>query len=114
MSDCIFCKIDRGGIPAEKVHEDGDLFVIRDINPQAPTHLLIIPKRHIPTLLDLEDADLPVIGRVYDVANRLAREHGFEKSGYRVVVNCGAGAGQSVFHIHYHLLAGRAMKWPPG
>lgn len=114
MSDCIFCKIDRGGIPAEKVHEDGDLFVIRDINPQAPTHLLIIPKRHIPTLLDLEDADLPVIGRVYDVANRLAREHGFEKSGYRVVVNCGAGAGQSVFHIHYHLLAGRAMQWPPG
>lgn len=114
MSDCIFCKIDRGEIPAEKVHEDGDLFVIRDINPQAPTHLLIIPKRHIPTLLDLEDADLPVIGRVYDVANRLAREHGFEKSGYRVVVNCGAGAGQSVFHIHYHLLAGRAMKWPPG
>ena len=114
MSDCIFCKIDRGGIPAEKVHEDGDLFVIRDINPQAPTHLLIIPKRHIPTLLDLEDADLPVIGRVYDVANRLAREHGFEKSGYRVVVNCGAGAGQSVFHIHYHLLAGRPMKWPPG
>lgn len=114
MSDCIFCKIDKGEIPTEKVHDDGDLFVIRDITPQAPTHLLIIPKRHIPTLLDLEDGDIPVIGRVYEVANTLAREHGFENSGFRVVVNCGAGAGQSVFHIHFHLLAGRAMKWPPG
>ncbi len=114
MTDCIFCKIDQGEIPAEKVYDGDDLFAIRDVNPQAPTHLLLIPKRHIPTLLDLEPGDLPTIGRIFDVANQLAREHGFDKSGFRVVANCGAGAGQSVFHIHYHLLAGRAMKWPPG
>ncbi len=114
MSDCIFCKIDQGEIPSDKVFEDDKLFVIQDINPQAPTHLLIIPKRHIPTLLDLEEGDAPVIGRVYEVANLLAKEGGFDQSGFRVVINCGAGAGQSVFHIHYHLLAGRAMRWPPG
>ncbi len=114
MTDCIFCKIDKGEIPSEKVFEDEGLFVIKDVNPQAPTHLLIIPKRHIPTLLELEEQDRAVMSRVHEIAGKLARENGFDKSGFRVVVNCGAGAGQSVFHIHFHLLAGRAMQWPPG
>ncbi len=114
MSDCIFCKIDQGEIPAEKVFEDEGLFVIKDVNPQAPTHLLIIPKRHIPTLLELEEQDRSVMSRVHEVAGKLACDGGFDQSGFRVVVNCGAGAGQSVFHIHFHLLAGRAMQWPPG
>ncbi|QPJ60866.1 MAG: histidine triad nucleotide-binding protein [Candidatus Nitronauta litoralis] len=114
MTDCIFCKIDKGEIPSKKVFEDEGLFVIKDVNPQAPTHLLIIPKRHIPTLLDLEEQDREVMSQVPELAGKLARENGFDKSGFRLVVNCGAGAGQSVFHIHFHLLAGRAMQWPPG
>ncbi|MFQ5483222.1 MAG: histidine triad nucleotide-binding protein [Nitrospinaceae bacterium] len=114
MSDCIFCKIEKGEIPTQKVYDDDHLFVIKDLNPQAPTHLLIIPKRHIPTLLELEESDGEMSGRVFTVANRLAREGGFDQSGFRIVVNCGAGAGQSVFHLHYHVLAGRAMHWPPG
>jgi len=114
MSDCLFCKIDKGEIPAEKVYDGDGLFAIKDINPQAPTHLLIITKKHVATLLDVEAGDLPVLGRVFEVANQLAKKGGFEKSGFRLVVNCGAGAGQSVFHVHYHFLAGRPMRWPPG
>ncbi len=114
MTDCIFCKIDRGDIPSEKLYDSEDLFAIRDVNPQAPTHLLIITKKHIPTLLDIEASDRSALGRVFEVANELARREGFDQSGFRIVLNCGAGAGQSVFHIHYHLLAGRPMKWPPG
>lgn len=114
MSDCLFCKINQGEIPVEKVYDDDDLFVIKDISPQAPTHLLIIPKKHISTGLELESADEPLVGKVYSVANQLAHEMGFASSGFRVILNVGAGAGQSVFHIHFHILAGRPLKWPPG
>jgi histidine triad (HIT) family protein len=111
--DCIFCKIIAGKIPAKLVHRDDDVVAIEDVNPQAPTHLLLIPRLHVPTLLDLkaEDAHLP--GAILAVAARLARERELE-SGFRVVVNNGAGAGQTVYHLHFHLLGGRPMQWPPG
>ena len=96
------------------VYNDEHLFAIKDINPQAPTHLLIIPKKHIATLMEIEDSDKELLGSVYTVAKSLAKENNLESSGYRVVINCGSGAGQSVFHIHFHLLGGRPMKWPPG
>jgi histidine triad (HIT) family protein len=114
MENCLFCKIDRGEIAAEKVYDGDDVFAIQDINPQAPVHLLIIPKKHFTTLLDIEDEDHALIGSIFGVANRLARERKLDASGFRIVANCGAEAGQSVFHIHYHLLGGRALQWPPG
>ena len=114
MSDCLFCKISEGSIPSDKVYESNTLFAINDVNPQAPTHILIIPRIHQGTLLDVEEKDHGLMGSVISVANQLAKERGLDKSGFRLVVNCGAGAGQSVFHIHYHLLGGRAMNWPPG
>lgn len=114
MSDCLFCKISEGAIPSEKVYESNTLFAINDINPQSPTHILIIPRTHQATLLDVQEKDHTLMGSVISVANKLAVERGLDKSGYRLVVNCGAGAGQSVFHIHFHLLGGRALGWPPG
>ena len=114
MTDCLFCKIEKGDIPAEKVYDDDKVFAIKDVNPQAPVHLLIMPKKHFSTILELEEKDHELIGTIFTVANRLAKDNGLDKSGFRVVVNCGAEAGQSVFHIHYHLLGGRAMLWPPG
>ena len=114
MSDCLFCKIDRGDVPAEKVYEDDRVFAVKDINPQAPVHLLIIPKKHFSTVLEIQKEDHELIGSIYSIANRLAKNNGLDQTGFRVVVNCGAEAGQSVFHIHYHLLGGRSLKWPPG
>ena len=114
MNDCLFCKISEGSIPSEKVYESDTLFAINDINPQAPTHILIIPRIHQDTLLDVEEKDHVLMGSVISVANQLAKEKGLDKSGFRLVVNSGAGAGQSVFHIHFHLLGGRTMNWPPG
>jgi histidine triad (HIT) family protein len=96
------------------VYSDEHLFAIQDINPQAPTHLLIIPKKHFATLMDIEDSDKELMGSVCTLAKSLARENDLEASGFRLVLNCGSGAGQSVFHIHFHLLGGRPMKWPPG
>jgi histidine triad (HIT) family protein len=94
---------------------DGDsVFAISDINPQAPVHLLIIPKKHYSTILELDEKDHELVGSVFSAANCLAKDYGLDQSGFRVVVNCGAEAGQSVFHVHYHLLGGRAMHWPPG
>ena len=112
MSDCLFCKISEGSVPSDKVYESDTLFAINDINPQAPTHILIIPRIHQDTLLDVEEKDHVLMGSVISVANQLAKEKGLDKSGFRLVVNC--GAGQSVFHIHFHLLGGRTMNWPPG
>ncbi len=112
--DCLFCKIGTGTIPSEKIYESNTLFAINDINPQAPTHILIIPKAHHSSLLDIEEADHEIMGSVISVANNLAKERGLDQSGYRVVVNCGESAGQSVMHIHYHILGGRPLKWPPG
>ena len=103
MSDCLFCKISEGSVPSDKVYESDTLFAINDINPQAPTHILIIPRIHQDTLLDVEEKDHALMGSVISVANQLAKEKELDKSGFRLVVNCGAGAGQSVFHIHFHL-----------
>ena len=114
MENCLFCKIANGAIESEMVYSDEHLFAIKDINPQAPTHLLIIPKKHFATLMDIEDSDQKLMGSVCTVAKSLAKKNDLEISGFRLVVNCGSGAGQSVFHIHFHLLGGRPMKWPPG
>ncbi|QPJ64430.1 MAG: histidine triad nucleotide-binding protein [Candidatus Nitrohelix vancouverensis] len=114
MSDCLFCKIEKGDIPSEKVYEDERLFVIKDINPQAPTHLLVIPRKHHSTILELQEDDFEMIGSIYGVAGKLARQLGMADDGFRVVVNCGRHGGQSVYHIHFHILGGRPMAWPPG
>ena len=112
-SDCLFCRIIRGDIPAKKVYEDEYIFAFEDIQPQAPTHVLIIPKRHFAGLKEAEVADAEIIGRCHLAAAQIARERKVE-SGYRTVLNVGPGAGQSVFHLHVHLLGGRSLAWPPG
>ncbi len=114
MENCLFCKIASGDETSEKVYDDKHLIAIKDINPQAPVHLLIIPKKHIGTLMDMEDADKELMGSVCSAAKFLAEENDLEMSGFRLVLNCGMGAGQTVFHLHFHLLGGRPMKWPPG
>jgi histidine triad (HIT) family protein len=111
--DCIFCRIIAGEIPATFVRREHDLVAIQDANPQAPTHLLVIPREHVPMAIDLKAAHAALLGRVFEVAAAIARERGLE-DGYRLVVNNGAKAGQTVFHLHFHLLGGRGMKWPPG
>lgn len=112
--DCPFCRIASGEIPAEVVLETPDVVAFRDINPQAPVHILIIPREHIPSVSRMEEGQAEVMGRLFLAARNLAREEGVEESGYRMVVNAGSGAGQTVFHIHMHLLGGREMGWPPG
>jgi histidine triad (HIT) family protein len=112
--DCLFCKIVAGKIPAKKVYEDDRFFAFHDIAPQAPVHVLVIPKQHIARLDDLAPSHASWIGEMTVLTTRLARDLGLVEGGYRVVTNCGEGAGQSVFHIHYHLLGGRPMLWPPG
>ncbi len=114
MGDCIFCRIDQGEIPARVAARDDDLLAFHDVSPQAPVHLLIIPHRHIPTLNDLKPEDAALLGRIWGRIPKLAEDLGIASLGYRVVVNCLAPAGQSVFHLHFHLLGGRAMGWPPG
>lgn len=114
MTETIFSKIIRREIPADIVFEDDDVIGFRDINGQAPTHILFIPRRAIATLNDLVDSDAELIGKLVLAASRYAREQGFADDGYRVVINCGRDGGQSVYHIHLHLLAGRALAWPPG
>ena len=111
---CLFCKIAAGEIPASKVYEDDQLIAFNDINPQAPTHVLIIPKRHVATLNDLSEADDALAGAMVRCAATIAKEKGFDGPGYRTVFNCNAQAGQTVFHIHLHLLGGRTFAWPPG
>jgi len=111
---CLFCKIVAGEVPAKRVHEDEELVAFEDINPQAPLHVLVIPKRHISTLNDMTAADDAIVGQMARRAAAIARERGFDGSGYRTVLNCNSDAGQTVFHIHLHLLAGRRLAWPPG
>ena len=111
---CLFCRIVSGEIPAKKVHEDDDVVAFHDINPQAPTHVLVIPRKHIAMLNDLGDADAATIGTAIVRASEIARELRLNDDGYRIVVNNGEGAGQTVFHIHVHLLGGRRFGWPPG
>jgi histidine triad (HIT) family protein len=110
----LFTKIRDREIPSDIVHEDDELFAFRDIEPQAPTHILVVPKTVIPTVNDLDDEQAGLIGRMVLTARRLAREEGIDESGYRLVLNTNAGGGQSVYHIHLHLLGGRTMEWPPG
>lgn len=113
-ADCLFCGIVAGDIPSDTVHEDELIFVFRDIAPVAPTHLLIIPRRHVASADDLTEADAALLGRIFDVSARLAREAGIAADGYRVVTNVGRDGGQSVAHLHFHLLGGRSFSWPPG
>jgi histidine triad (HIT) family protein len=114
VQDCIFCKIVNKEIPAEVVYENEHVLVFKDIKPAAPVHLLLIPKKHIPTFFDLSEEDVEIIGRVQLAAGQVAREMGLADRGFRLTSNCGPDAEQLVMHIHYHLLAGRALKWPPG
>lgn len=114
MRECVFCQIVRGESPAHIVYEDDSTIAFKDINPQAPVHILVIPKRHIRTLLDIQSSDEPLLGHLFSVANAVAREHGIAQRGFRLVMNCGLESGQSVWHIHLHVLGGRKMGWPPG
>ncbi|MCU7918301.1 MAG: histidine triad nucleotide-binding protein [Candidatus Thiodiazotropha sp. (ex Dulcina madagascariensis)] len=114
MSDCLFCKFVNGEIQPDKVYEDEDVLAFRDIDPQAPTHVLIVPKRHISSLNDLTADDTEIMGKLYQTARKVAQAEGIDGPGYRTVINCNELAGQSVFHIHLHLLGGRPMRWPPG
>lgn len=114
MTECIFCRIAAGEIPADLVYEDEAVVAFRDLNPQAPTHILIIPRRHIATTNDLTPEDAELVGKLVLVAKQVAAKEGIAEDGYRLVLNCNAGAGQTVFHIHLHLLGGRALGWPPG
>ena len=114
MNECLFCKLAEGQIPVTILFQDDTLVAFADINPQAPLHLLIIPKKHIASLNDLSDADDALVGSMIRRAAAIAKEHGYDERGYRTVFNTNRDAGQTVFHIHLHLLAGRPLAWPPG
>jgi histidine triad (HIT) family protein len=114
MANCLFCKIVEGTIPAKKVHEDELTLGFHDIAPHAPTHVLLIPKRHIATTNELTNEDRELMGHLLVVATKVAREQGVADTGYRLVMNCNRDAGQTVFHVHLHVLGGRALAWPPG
>lgn len=113
-SNCLFCKILDGDIPADIVYESETAIAFRDINPQAPTHVLIIPRKHIATINEIAEDDQALIGSLYSAAREIAAAQGIAEEGYRAVMNCNEGAGQTVFHIHLHLLGGRDLGWPPG
>lgn len=114
VSECIFCRIAAGSVPARVVHEDDDTVAFRDLDPKAPTHVLVIPRRHIASVNDVTAADAEVMGRLFLTARAVAAADGIDGSGYRVVMNTGAAAGQSVGHVHLHVLGGRTLAWPPG
>ncbi len=112
--DCIFCKISRGEIPAKILFQDNQVIAFADVNPQAPIHHIIIPKRHIATLNELDESDSLLLGHMIYTAKSLAQQENIAENGYRILMNCNAAGGQTVFHIHLHLLGGRTMTWPPG
>ena len=114
MSDCLFCKIISGEIPSEKVYEDDDVYAFRDITPVAPLHALIIPKKHIASINDMQVNDAETMGKLFLAAKKIAANEGYTDKGFRTVMNCGEDAGQTVFHVHLHVLAGRGLEWPPG
>ena len=114
MSDCIFCKIIAGEIPAKKIYEDGEMLAFLDINPASPVHFLVVPKKHVNNLFELEEADTVLIGRLLFKAKELAKEQGCEEKGGRFVINTKKDGGQTVDHLHIHFLGGRALGWPPG
>ena len=109
MNDCLFCKIIKGDIPSDKVYEDEEILAFKDINPAAPIHILVIPKKHISSLIDIEPEDEMLIRKIYSVINKIAEQQGVKEKGYRVIVNCGEDGGQEVMHLHFHLLAGRKL-----
>lgn len=114
VNSCLFCGIIDGRVKGDVVYQDGSVVAFRDVNPKAPVHILIVPRKHVASVLDLEKGDQELIGEVFAAAQKLARDNGLAKGGFRVVVNSGPDAGQSVFHIHFHLLGGRSFGWPPG
>ena len=114
MNECLFCKMVSGVIPCDKVHENEYVLAFRDIDPKAPTHILIIPKKHITTLNEINENDQDLLGELLLTAKKIAKDEGIDTSGYRTVFNCNSDGGQTVFHIHMHLLGGRQMAWPPG
>lgn len=114
MSDCLFCRMVKGEIKPDVVYEDEDVLAFRDLNPQAPLHALVIPKQHLATLNDLDETHAALMGKLFLAARKVAEQEGLAERGYRTVINCNAEAGQSVYHVHLHVLAGRAMHWPPG
>ncbi len=111
---CLFCQIAEKSLPAKIVYEDDEVTAFHDIAPQAPLHVLVIPRRHIASLNELSPDDAPLVGKVIERARMIAAEHGYDRRGYRLVLNCNRDGGQTVFHLHCHLLAGRAFHWPPG
>lgn len=114
MSDCLFCRMVKGEIKPDVVYEDEDVLAFRDLNPQAPLHVLVIPKLHLATLNDLDETHATLMGKLFLAARKVAEQEGLAERGYRTVINCNAEAGQSVYHVHLHVLAGRSMNWPPG
>ena len=112
--DCLFCKIAAGEIPSTEVYSDAEFYAFRDIHPAAPTHILIIPREHIPTIAEADPEDAALIGKMFIRANEIARKEGVAEDGFRYVINCNAHGGQTVYHIHLHILGGRPMSWPPG
>ena len=113
-TSCLFCSIITGDVDANIIFHNKDVIAFTDINPQAPVHALIIPKRHIESINELEDTDKEIVGKLFLAARDIAKQEGFSQPGYRVAMNCNSAAGQTVFHIHLHLLAGRELGWPPG
>lgn len=114
QDSCIFCRIGRGEIPAKLVRQDDDIIAFHDIDPKAPTHVLVIPRKHIAGIAELQDSDAETVGKLFVAARDIARELGVADSGFRLVINSGANAGQTVDHVHLHVLGGRPLKWPPG
>lgn len=114
MEDCLFCKIIKGEIPSKKAYEDEYVYAFWDIEPTAPVHILVIPKEHISTLNDINEENSAVLSKIYEAIAKIAKQEGIDKDGYRVVSNCNKMAGQSVFHIHFHLIGGRELGWPAG
>ncbi|MDO5037064.1 MAG: histidine triad nucleotide-binding protein [Tissierellia bacterium] len=114
MEDCIFCKIINQEIPSTKVYEDDLVYAFKDADPQAPVHFLVVPKVHIPSANDLKEEDQALLGHILLVISRLAKDLGIAEAGYRIVNNCGEDGGQTVGHLHYHILGGRSLQWPPG
>lgn len=112
--DCLFCKIIAGDIPSAKVYEDDLVYAFRDIEPQAPVHILIIPKEHISSANELTDENASIVGHIFAVAAKIAKDEGIADGGYRIVNNCGDDGGQTVKHLHFHMLGGRSLAWPPG
>ena len=114
MAECIFCKIVNGEIPSDKVYEDDELIAFKDINPEAPVHIIIIPKKHIESLNSIEEKDINIISHIFMIAKSITKDLGIAEDGYRLVNNCGEDGGQTVNHLHFHLLGGRSLQWPPG